>query len=241
MLVEYTPPHELEMSNLKRNGQLRWAPSYLRNRGQMTRGQKQALREWWPAYGITYRHDEVIDLDQHFDSDGPLVIEIGFGMGDHLVHLAASLPGHRILGIEVHRPGLAAATQKIHDRELKNVRIMRGDARLILTDHLAGRIADAVIIQFPDPWPKESDAHRRLVQPGMVDIIAERLKPQGELLIVTDVETYAAHSADVMNGLSGWKPLEHSKYHDHRVITAYERKAIDAGRSVTELGFQLLA
>ena len=241
MLVEYTPPHELEMSNLKRNGQLRWAPSYLRNRGQMTRGQKQALREWWPAYGITYRHDEVIDLDQHFDSDGPLVIEIGFGMGDHLVHLAASLPGHRILGIEVHRPGLAAATQKIHDRALKNVRIMRGDARLILTDHLAGRIADAVIIQFPDPWPKESDAHRRLVQPGMVDIIAERLKPQGELLIVTDVETYAAHSADVMNGLSGWKPLEHSKYHDQRVLTAYERKAIDEGRSITELSYQLLA
>ena len=75
----------------------------------------------------------------------------------------------------------------------------------------------------------------------MVDIIAERLKPQGELLIVTDVKTYAAHSVDVMNGLSGWKPLEHSKYHDHRVITGYEQKAIEEGRSITELSYQLLS
>lgn len=228
------------MSNLKRSGQLRWPPSYLRNRGQMTRGQKRALREWWPAYGITFRHDDVIDLGQHFESDGPLVIEIGFGMGDHLVNLATSLPGHRILGIEVYRPGLAAATQKIHDAELSNIRIMRGDARLILTDHLAGHIADAVIIQFPDPWPKESDAHRRIVQPGMINIVAERLKPRGELLIVTDVDTYAEHSKNVMKGLNGWMSLEHSSYQDHRVITAYERKAIDAGRSITELGFHLL-
>ena len=147
----------------------------------MTRGQKRALREWWPAYGITFRHDEVIDLGQHFDSDGPLVIEIGFGMGDHLFNLATSLPGHRILGIEVHRPGLAAATQKIHDAELSNVRIMRGDARLILTDHLAGRIADAVIIQFPDPWPKTRHAKRRIFTPSMLDKLAFCLKPGGSL------------------------------------------------------------
>ena len=117
---------------------------------------------------------------------------------------------------------------------------MRGDARLILTDHLAGHIADAVIIQFPDPWPNESDAHRRIIQPGMINIVAERLKPQGELLIVTDVDTYAEHSKNVMKELNAWMSLEHSSYQDHRVITAYERKAIDAGRSITELGFQLL-
>jgi len=89
MLVKYTPCHDLEMSNLKRNGELRWPPSYLRNCGQMTRGQEKALREWWPSYGITFQHDEQIDLDQYFDFDGPLVIEIGFGMGDHLIHLAS--------------------------------------------------------------------------------------------------------------------------------------------------------
>jgi len=115
---------------------------------------------------------------------------------------------------------------------------MRSDARLILTDHLSGRIADAVIIQFPDPWPKESDAHRRLVQPGMIDVIAERLSPKGELLIVTDVDTYAAHSIEVLEGMANWEYIERSNYHDYRVLTAYEKKALNEGRGITELSYR---
>tara|TARA_R110000850_G_scaffold16207_9_gene50774 strand:+ start:436 stop:1125 length:690 start_codon:yes stop_codon:yes gene_type:complete len=228
------------MSNLKRNGKLRWAPSFLRNRGQMTRGQKRALRTWWPDYGITFQHDEVIDLDSHFLHDGPLLIEIGFGMGDHLVHLARSLPEYRVLGIEVHRPGLAAATQKIHDLKLSNVRIMRGDARLILTDHLKESAAQAVIIQFPDPWPDQGDAHRRLVQEGMADVIRRHLSDSGELLIVTDVSEYADHCRAILDQSAHWKSSHPSQYHAHRVRTLYEQKAIKGGREVTELSYQVV-
>ncbi len=227
------------MSNLKRNGQLRWAPSYLRNRGQMTRGQKRALREWWSLYGISFRHDEVISLDEHFNQNGPLVIEIGFGAGDHLVSLAKALPDHRILGIEVHRPGLAAATQKIHNAGITNARLMRGDARLILTDHLADRIADAFIIQFPDPWPKAGDAHRRLIQPGMVNVIAERLLPDGELLVITDVDAYATHTSEVMSSAENWTPTSYSRFNKYRIETNYEKKAFAESRQISELSFQI--
>tara|TARA_R110002096_G_scaffold27831_16_gene84661 strand:+ start:209 stop:934 length:726 start_codon:yes stop_codon:yes gene_type:complete len=241
MPLDYMPYRDFDMSNLKQNGQLRWAPSYLRNRGQMTRGQKQAMRDWWPDYGILFQHDEAIDLDSCFGNDNPLIIEIGFGMGDHLVGLAAAIPNHRVLGIEVHRPGLAAAIQKIHEQALTNVRILRGDARLILTDHLTIETARAVIIQFPDPWPKPCDAHRRLVQTGLVEIIRQRLAPGGELLIVTDVEDYARHTEVILSTATGWEPVPRSSFHEHRSITPYEKKALEEGRQIHELSYRLIS
>lgn len=226
------------MSNLRQNGQLRWAPSFLRNRGKVTRAQKRAMRDWWPEYGIRFEFDEVIDLDSYYDFDGPLLIEIGFGMGDHLTHLAESLPDHRILGIEVHRPGLAAATLKAHQSGLENVRLIRGDARLVLTDHLPQAIASAILIQFPDPWPKAGDEHRRLVQPEMVETMAKTLLPGGQCLITTDVDDYADHCRAVFAGARGWRESKHSDLQAYRMETLYESKAKSAGSFVTDLCYQ---
>ncbi len=227
------------MSNLKRNGILRWSPSYLRNRGQLTRAQKRAQRDLWPVYGIPYRFDEVIDPAEHFPAaQGPLIVEIGFGMGDHLIALAEELPQRNLLGIEVHRPGIAAAMAKADAADLENVRVMRGDARLVLTDHFQTQIADAVLIQFPDPWPHPGDAHRRLVQPGMVDLIHERLQKNGHLLITTDVEEYANHCRDVISACRGWSEVESAELSHYRIVTQYERKAINEGRAIHELKFQ---
>ncbi|MEM1441910.1 MAG: tRNA (guanosine(46)-N7)-methyltransferase TrmB [Verrucomicrobiota bacterium] len=226
------------MSNLKHNGRLRWAPSYLRNRGQVTRGQKRAMREHWSTYGIRFQHDEVLDLDQHFPIEGPLLIEIGFGMGDHLIALATALPDHRILGIEVHRPGLAAATGKASEQQCENVRLIRGDARLVLTDHLPEAIAQAVFIQFPDPWPKPGDERRRLIQPEMLEVLRRTLLPEGECLITTDVDLYASHCRDVFDEAPGWETLTQSGWQAHRITTRYEEKAIAEGRGITELIFR---
>ncbi|MEM9280865.1 MAG: tRNA (guanosine(46)-N7)-methyltransferase TrmB [Verrucomicrobiota bacterium] len=226
------------MSNLKRNGQLRWAPSYLRNRGQLTRAQKRALRESWAEYGITLQHDETLDLDTYFTQRGPLIIEIGFGRGDHLVQWAKARPDDRILGIEVHRPGLAAAILKLREEELDNVRLIRGDARLVLTDHLVGEIADAMIVQFPDPWPKLGDEHRRLIQPGMAKTMSGRLKVGGYVQLITDITTYADHTKKVFQNADGWEAVDSSPFLTQRPITSYEQKALEAGRPIIELGYR---
>lgn len=226
------------MSNLRKDGRLRWAPSYLRNRGQMTRAHKRAMREHWPTYGIRYQYDEVLDLQSHFETNGPLLIEIGFGMGDHLISLAADLPDHRILGIEVHRPGLAAAAAKAAKHSCDNVRLIRGDARLVLTDHLPKAIATAVFLQFPDPWPKAGDEHRRLIQPEMLEVLRESLLPGGECLLLTDVALYADHCRNTFGGAPGWEAVDHSNWHSHRIATLYEEKAIAEGRTITELIFR---
>ncbi|MDA7922517.1 tRNA (guanosine(46)-N7)-methyltransferase TrmB [Verrucomicrobiales bacterium] len=227
------------MSNLKRNGKLRWSPSYLRNRGQLTRAQKRAQRDLWPLYGLPYRFDEVIIPAEHFPAtSGPLIVEIGFGMGDHFIKLAKALPERSLLGIEVHRPGIAAAMAKAEAAHLENIRVMRGDARLVLTDHFQSQIAEAVLIQFPDPWPDSGDAHRRLVQPGMVDLIHDRLLDNGHLLITTDVEDYANHCRSVLSACKGWNEVESSELSQYRIVTQYEQKGINESRAIHELKFQ---
>ncbi|MCG8601642.1 MAG: tRNA (guanosine(46)-N7)-methyltransferase TrmB [Verrucomicrobiales bacterium] len=226
------------MSNLKRNGKLRWSPSYLRNRGTITRAQKRAMREWWPEVGILFEHGKKIDLTKCFESTGPLLIEIGFGMGDHLVALAKSLPRYRFLGIEVHRPGLASTTAKIHEAGLKNIRLIRGDARLVLTDHLEKEIAEAVLVQFPEPWQGEGNQHRRLIQPGMTETIQRTLKQEGEFSLATDIEEYADHCRSVFAGMKGWTQQEQSRFQKFRICTRYEKKGIDEGRSIHELSYR---
>lgn len=226
------------MSNLKQNGRLRWIPSYLRNRGQLTRAQKRVLRESWEEYGIRFKHGEVIDLEAEFERSGPVILEIGFGMGDHLVHLAQEKPDHRVLGIEVHRPGLAAAIGKAQDRQVTNVRVMRGDARLILSDYIVGRPFAVVIVQFPDPWPHPGDSHRRLIQEDFLALLEKRLVDGGELIIVTDVQGYAEHCNRVFSGKPKWNPIPGSPWLDSRIETGYELKAKEAGRSVSELVFR---
>lgn len=226
------------MSNLKRNGQLRWAPSYLRNRGQLTRAQKRAIREWWPQYGIRFKHGETIDLEREFPGNGPLVLEIGFGMGDHLIHLARELPSMRVLGVEVHRPGLAAAIGKAHEVGLENLKVVRGDARLVLSDHIRGRLFSAVFVQFPDPWPKPGDAHRRLIQTDFLSLLGKRMKAGGELLLVTDVEEYAEHCLEVARNAIGWESVDRSTWQGLRIETGYEKKAIEEERTIQEFCFR---
>ena len=227
------------MSDLKRNGKLRWSPSYLRNRGQLTRAQKRALRDWWSEYGIQFEYGRKIDLSREFPTTEGLLLEIGFGMGDHLVKLAHENPGMGVVGIEVHRPGLAAAIDKARKMKLSNLRVIRGDARLVLSDYIQQRIFDAIFIQFPDPWPGERDWHRRIIQEDFLAILEKRLMQQGSLDLVTDVADYASHSESVFDRCSSWCRLEKSPWSEFRAETTYEKKAIDQGRRIYELSYSL--
>ncbi len=228
------------MSNLRQNGQLRWAPSYLRNQGQLTRGQKRAFREHWDRYGLVFQHGESLPIAATFPdfSQRQLVVEIGFGMGDHLVDMATRHPDACFLGIEVHRPGLAAACGKLADKGLENVRLIRGDARLILSDYFGQVKAHAVLIQFPDPWPKLGDEHRRLVQPGLIDVFEERLHAGGHWVLATDVIDYADHSRRIMGERrESWQELSTSPWTEGRSVTPYEGKGLAAKREITDLAW----
>lgn len=112
-------------------------------------------------------------------------LEIGTGGGEHLAAQAAAAPDVGLIGCEVFENGIASLCHHIHERGLANVRIFTEDARFLLPALAEGSIARAFLL-FADPWPKRRHAHRRLVSPATLDLLARLLVDGGELRIATD-------------------------------------------------------
>ena len=215
--------------------------SFVRREGRLTRGQRRALEQLWPRYGIP-AGEEVLDLEAVFGRRAPVVLEIGFGNGEALLAMAAARPGTDYLGIEVHRPGIGRLLLGLEAQGLSNVRVLEGDAAELLARRLPGASLDAVHIFFPDPWPKKRHHKRRLVQPAFVELLRTRLKPGGRLHLATDWRDYAEHMAAVMERAPGFRNLSpHPPYIERppdRPRTRFERRGADLGHGVWDLLYQ---
>jgi len=170
--------------------------SFVRREGRITKAQKQALGELWPLYGLT-RHSGTTVLLQS-DIRKPVILEIGFGMGDSLVEMAKSNPDKNFIGVEVHRPGVGACLQGIHREQLTNLKLFCDDVNDVLNQAISDQSLDVIQIFFPDPWPKQRHHKRRLIQPDFVKLLHQKLKPSGILHIATDWKNYAEHIQRVM-------------------------------------------
>jgi tRNA (guanine-N7-)-methyltransferase len=125
-------------------------------------------------------------------------LEIGFGGGEHLTGQAARHPDIGFLGAEPFLDGVAKALADIERDALKNIRLRRGDARLMI-EQLAPDSIDRAFILFPDPWPKTRHRKRRLIQPDFLGSLSRVLKPGARLRFATDWADYASRAlADIL-------------------------------------------
>lgn len=169
---------------------------YGRSSGHKLRKRQQELVEkLLPQIVVADEGD--VTARRLFGDDRPLHFEIGFGSGEHLADRADMLPDHGFIGAEPFLNGVAAALAHIRDKNLRNVRLWRGDALDVLR-----RVPDAALsfiyLLHPDPWPKSRHAKRRMVNDRPVDLFAAKLKPGGEFRLATDDPTYLAWSLMIM-------------------------------------------
>jgi tRNA (guanine-N7-)-methyltransferase len=120
-------------------------------------------------------------------------LEIGFGGGEHLTGQAKLHPEVGFLGAEPFLDGVAKALADIERCNLPNIRMRRGDARLMV-EELAAASIDRAFILFPDPWPKTRHRKRRLVQPAFLESLSRVLKPGARLRFATDWADYASRA-----------------------------------------------
>ncbi|MFI9627679.1 tRNA (guanosine(46)-N7)-methyltransferase TrmB [Streptomyces sp. NPDC052042] len=171
--------------------------SFQPRRSRVTPGQEDALKRLWPLWGLDIDGRRVLDLPELFDGL-PVVLEIGFGMGEATVQMAAGDPGTGILAVDVHTPGQGNLLG-LADREgLSNVRVANGDAIILLREMLEPDSLDGLRVYFPDPWPKKRHHKRRLIQPEFLDLVARRLKPGALVHCATDWEPYAEQMLEVL-------------------------------------------
>ncbi len=172
--------------------------SYVLRAGRMGSGQQRALRELAPRFVLPFA-EQPLDAVAVFGRRAPLILEIGFGMGDATARIAAASPELDFLGVEVHPPGVGALLQRLDALALPNVRIVQHDAVAVLAAMIAPQSLAGACVFFPDPWPKKRHHKRRLIQPPLVSLLASRLASGATLHLATDWEPYAQQMLQVLS------------------------------------------
>jgi tRNA (guanine-N7-)-methyltransferase len=172
--------------------------SFSGRRGHFTSGQRSAYDTLLPRFGIPYCA-EPMAASAIFGRDGPLVLEIGFGMGESTTAIALAQPERNFLGVEVYPAGVGSLLRRIDEAGLTNLRIIQHDAIDVLTHMMSPASLAAVHVFFPDPWPKARHHKRRLIRPEVVALIASRLAPGGVLHCATDWAPYALQMLQVLS------------------------------------------
>lgn len=213
--------------------------SFVRRTGRTTTGQAKAFTELGPRFLVAYQ-PQPLDFEAAFGRAAPVVLEIGFGMGEATAHIAALMPEKNFLCCEVHDPGVGALLKRIGEQGLGNIRIVAHDAvevidHMVPEDSLAG-----VHIFFPDPWHKLRHHKRRLIQPALVARLASRLQTGGYIHCATDWQEYAQQMLEVLgaepllaNTAEAFAPRPH-----YRPLTKFENRGLKLGHGVWDLVFR---
>jgi tRNA (guanine-N7-)-methyltransferase len=224
--------------------------SFSGRRGHFTSGQRSAYERLLQVYGIDYRNER-LDPVACFGRHAPLVLEIGFGMGETTASIAAARPDTDFLGVEVYPAGVGSLLLRIETQRLGNLRIVQHDAVEVVRDMLAPDSVAGIHVFFPDPWPKARHHKRRLIRPAFVSLLASRLKPGGYLHCATDWEHYAVQMLSVLSGepllantagpvrladtaaqCAGFAPRP-----EYRPQTKFERRGLRLGHQVWDVVF----
>lgn len=220
--------------------------SFVHRGGRMTVGQAKAWERRWDELGkqVPELPPGPVELDSWFGRHAPVLLEIGSGMGETTSQLAKASPELNYLAVEVYQPGLAQLMLRAEALELTNLRLLRGDAVVLLTEHIPPGSLAGVRIFFPDPWPKKKHHKRRLVQPDFIALVASRLAPGATIHLATDWENYAEQMMEVLSA----EPTLRNRYADEpggwaprpewRPVTKFESRAREEGRISRDLIFE---
>ncbi|MBI2729008.1 MAG: tRNA (guanosine(46)-N7)-methyltransferase TrmB [Polaromonas sp.] len=216
--------------------------SFVRRTGRTTAGQAKAFADVGPQFLATYAQG-AMDFPAVFGREAPVVLEIGFGMGEATAHIAAVMPEKNFLCCEVHTPGVGALLKRIEEQSLTNIRILQHDAVEVIDHMLPLQSLDGVHIFFPDPWHKKKHNKRRLIQAPLVAKLAARLKPGGYLHCATDWQPYAEQILEVLKAeplLRNTAPEGGDGYGvkpTYRPLTKFENRGIKLGHGVWDVVF----
>jgi tRNA (guanine-N7-)-methyltransferase len=234
--------------------------SFVRRSARLSTGQQRAWDNYSGQFLIDIPRSQadtsvdpgfVLDPVKVFGREAPLVVEVGSGAGEAIIHAAERHPDINYLAIEVYAPGLAQTLMQIGRRELKNVRLIQANAPEVLKTALPPGSVEELWVFFPDPWHKNRHHKRRLVSPDFAMLAARVLRPGGHWRLATDwaryarvmrevgdscehfINVHADESASTGTSGGGWAPR-----FEGRVMTGFEKKAMDAGRTVHDLTYR---
>jgi tRNA (guanine-N7-)-methyltransferase len=205
----------------------------------VSNAQRRAYETHLGRYGVPYT-TEPLDLPRLFGRVAPCIVEIGSGMGETTVAIAAAHPENDYIALEVHTPGVGSLLKQVANADLTNVRVVQHDAVEVLEHMIPAAALSGVHIFFPDPWPKKRHHKRRLVQPDFADLLATRLRAAGYVHAATDWAEYAEHILQVLSAeplLENTSP-GYAARPDYRPPTKFEERGLRLGHGVWDIVFR---
>ena len=210
--------------------QMRKATSYQRRSGRLSNNQKAQLEQ----SPFLLRNQDMLAQLLSTHAHQSLCLEIGFGMGEHLLGNAQKNPQKIFIGIDIYRPGIASLLQQIDDHGLKNCYLLEGDA----VDYLP-QLPEAqfqrIDIHHPDPWPKKRHKKRQLLHADFILQICQKMSEQGVLQIITDDFAYFEHILEQVQlpAITAFTELQVQR--DRQPNSKYGRKAVAEGREINAI------
>jgi tRNA (guanine-N7-)-methyltransferase len=159
----------------------------------------------------------------------PLWLEVGFGGGEHLVHMAARHPEIGLIGCEPFVNGIAMLLGKMRQADLSNLCLHPGDVR-DLFEVLPSACLSKVFLNYPDPWPKARHHRRRFVTQGYLTGLARVMTPGAEFRVATDIADYVRQTLEEVPKAGFALIAQGSTPWDDWLSTRYEQKALREGR-----------
>lgn len=203
--------------------------SYVRRERPLKAAAVAAYERLWPRFGLALPSWAELGRGER------VVLDIGFGDGEALLSMAASDPERNYVGVEMYRTGIVKLMRSLEEQNLTNVRLIEGDAQTLVTAIGDGQL-EAVLIFFPDPWPKARHHKRRLVREAFLWEVARILKPGGIFHFASDWAPYA----EEVEGLLSRHPAFAHKDDGRagRPLTRFERRGHRMGHEAHDLRFQ---
>jgi tRNA (guanine-N7-)-methyltransferase len=192
------------------------------------------MQTQWANFSLQVESE--IKINDLFPDLNQVILEIGSGMGEATAEIAEHFPNTGFVAVEMHNPGLGALLMLVSEKRLQNIKLIREDATHLLNNFIPDNSIDAVHLFFPDPWPKNRQHKRRIVQDEFVELIASKLKPGGYIHIATDWVPYAEHIQEVFepSPLFTGGVVERPEW---RPVTRFEGQGITKDHQVTDLRY----
>ncbi len=230
--------NEIEESDVEKKNFMRTVHTFVIRAGRMTDAQKSDYEELSGKWCVAYRAEK-IDYKKLFKNDNPVIVEIGFGMGQATAIIAKEHPEVNYIGIEVHKAGVGRLLGEIKANNLENLYIIEHDAIEVLENMIANDSVDGFHVFFPDPWPKKKHHKRRLMTRPRTNLLCSKLKAGGYIYMATDWLPYAQWAIDELSQTEGLRNKYDgfAPHQEWRPETKFEAKGLKADRATSEIFF----
>jgi tRNA (guanine-N7-)-methyltransferase len=183
-----------------------------------------------------------VDWSEIFGSDNPLALEIGCGIGDFIVKTAADHPDWNFIAIDFYNKGCWKSCRRIDRAGLRNVRVLRVEARSFIAELITKESLAAVYINCPDPWPKKKHRKRRLVNRQFMEFLRDYMALDAEFYFATDFDDYGIDVADMLTGLEGFVNRLAPDLYRHELegyhLSKYMNKFMAKGKKIYFVHYQ---